>query len=69
MEKTRVDSLSAVGCFLRLSHDVGKGARLFVVVWLTSGARVALRCTVQRVEALPDGENGVGLTITRYRML
>jgi len=67
-EDTRIENLSVTGGYLHLSREVQQGAGLFVVIWLSGSAGLALRGIVQRVQALPNGKWGVSIMIKRYRL-
>ena len=73
---TVLDSLSAHELCLRLAHSVEVGARLFIVVRLTTSpideapaARVALHGTVRRVALRPSGGYDLLVAFERHRFL
>jgi hypothetical protein len=61
--------ISATGLYMYVTGRVCAGARLFTVVPLPSGARVAVRGYVTRVELRAPGHSGVAVRFTRTRLL
>ncbi len=73
-----LDNASTGGLYVRLPRRAAVGARLFIVIWLSSavspqGQRVrpgvAVRGEVLRSEPQPGGEWGVALEIIQHRFL
>jgi hypothetical protein len=61
--------ISATGLYMYVTIQVSAGARLFTVVPLPSGARVAVRGYVTRVELRGDAHLGIAVRFTRTRLL
>ena len=73
---TLLDNLSTHGLYVRLAHRVPPGARLLVVVRLSTipdpevpAANVALHGVVLRAEPQPDGRWGLAVQFDRHRFL
>jgi hypothetical protein len=64
-----VDNISAGGLYMQVGRPLGEGSRLFAVVELVSGATIAARGLVSRVEPRPHGLSGVAVRFTRTRLL
>ena len=64
-----VDNISSGGLYMQLARPVAEGSRLFAVVELVSGATIAARGVVARVEPRPHGLSGVAVRFTRTRLL
>ena len=64
-----VDNISSGGLYLQLSRPVSVGARLFVVVGMVSGARIAAKGEVARIERRPHDLCGVAVRFTQTRLL
>ena len=64
-----VDNISSGGLYMQLGRPVAEGSRLFAVVQLVSGATIAARGFVARVEPRPHGLSGVAVRFTRTRLL
>jgi hypothetical protein len=64
-----VDNISSGGLYLQLSRPVAAGSRLFAVVGIASGARIAAKGDVTRVERRPHGLCGVAVRFTQTRLL
>ena len=60
---------SATGLFMKVTIHVSAGAHLFTVVPLPSGARVAVRGYVTRVELRGSTNFGIAVRFTRTRLL
>ena len=74
--KTVVDNLSASGLYLRLTHCLKRGAKLFVSVRLSNvqvnglaAGRLEIRGEVLRVEPKPGGVSGLAIMIERSRFV
>jgi PilZ domain len=73
---TVVENLSAKGLFLRLPREVALGAKLFLVITLStrpaegkSVAQIAMRAVVLRADRGGDGLWSVAMKVERYRFL
>lgn len=64
-----LEQISALGAHLELGVPLQAGTRVFTVVKLPAGARVAARGVVVRVELRPDGLFGLAIQFTRARLL
>jgi hypothetical protein len=64
-----VDNISSGGLYMQLGRPVAVGSRLFAVVQLVSGATIAARGFVARVEPRPHALSGVAVRFTRTRLL
>jgi hypothetical protein len=69
-----VGNLSTCGLYLRLVRPVKTGARLFVVLrltttWQAPALHVAMATSVLRVDTSLDGGYGVATVFTRHRVL
>jgi hypothetical protein len=64
-----VDNISAGGLYVQVGRPPGEGSRLFAVVQLVSGATIAARGFVARVESRAHGLSGVAVRFTRTRLL
>jgi PilZ domain len=71
---TVLDNISGRGLYVRIPRRVEPGTRLTLGIQLSESlhgrpaARVAVRGVVRRVESMPDGENGLAVEFTRYRL-
>lgn len=63
------DNVGTGGLYLRMPRAVGKGIRLFAVVWLTGDLRIAARGHVLREEARDHGLLGIAVCFTSARIL
>ena len=68
-ESFLVDNISSGGLFVQLNRPVAEGSRLFAAVQLASGATIAARGLVSRVEQRPHNLTGVAVRFTRARLL
>lgn len=73
-ERTVIDNMSAEGLYVRLSHLVAQGSRLFMLVHLAAaplerGPSVALRGTVMRTETRPGSRCGYAISFTSHWFL
>jgi hypothetical protein len=73
---TLLDNISASGLYMRLARQVSPGARLFVVIHLSTcspdegfAGRAALSGIVVRSEPRSGGLWGLAVVFTRYRFL
>jgi hypothetical protein len=66
---TVVDNIGAGGLYMRLRRRMAEGLELFAVVWLVSGAAIAAKGRVIRVEKRPRGLVGVAVRFTRTRLV
>lgn len=64
-----VDNISSGGLYMQLGRPVAEGSTLFVVVQLASGAAIAARGIVARVDPHPHNLTGVAVQFTRARLL
>ncbi len=64
-----VDNISAGGLYLQTGHRVREGSRMFVLVQFVTGAIIAARGAVVRVERLPHGLTGVAMSFRCTRLL
>jgi len=69
-----LENLSATGTYLRIAEQVEKGAKIFLIAQISqrrakTTTNVAVKGTVSRVEAKPDGTSGVAVEILRHRLL
>ncbi|PYV86367.1 MAG: hypothetical protein DMG05_19935 [Acidobacteria bacterium] len=74
--ETVIDNLSTGGVYLRLAQPVEQGAKLFIMIRLSTAKsdempapRVAARGVVLRAEPQPDGVYGLAIAFTRHRFL
>jgi hypothetical protein len=70
--ETALDNISAGGFFLWLQRPFDPGARLAVVIRLSTqgaGARVSARGVVKRVEVAADGLYGVAVKFAGHRVI
>ncbi len=64
-----VDNISSGGLYMQFARAVAEGSRLFAVVQMVSGASIAARGVVARIEPRPHGLSGVAVRFTRTRLL
>ena len=71
---TVLDNMSVGGLYVRIPRRVEPGAQVTVGIRVSEpweerpAARVATRGVVLRVESKPDGEHGLAVGFTRYRI-
>ena len=71
---TVLDNMSVGGLYVRLPRRIEPGAQLAVGIRVSvpweegAGARVATRGVVLRVESKSDGDHGLAVEFTRYRV-
>jgi hypothetical protein len=68
-EDTVLDNLSRGGLYLRLTRNIARRTRLFVVIYLSESGRLAVLGEVLRVEPQSDETCGVAMKFTRHRLL
>ena len=71
---TVLDNMSVGGLYVRIPRRLEPGAQITVGIRVSApweerpAARVATRGVVLRVESKPDGEHGLAVAFTRYRV-
>ena len=71
---TVLDNVSRGGLYVRIPRRIEPGAQLAVGIRVSGpceegpAARVATRGVVLRVESKPDGDHGLAVEFTRYRV-
>jgi hypothetical protein len=63
------DNISAGGMYLQLGRRMADGSRLFAVVRLQTGANMAARGAVTRIERRPHGLIGVAVRFTHAKLM
>lgn len=64
-----IDNISSGGLYMQIGRRVAEGSRLFVLAQFVTGAIIAARGFIVRVEPLPHSLTGVAMRFTRTKLL